>query len=151
MEQSLIPIFHQLHLALNHFPIAGHVIGFFLLCFAVIKGNENFKTMACCLFLISALMIVPVYVAGDAIESAYESLPEKSTYVEEHEEIAEVALLAVLATGLLATVVLVTKHKYQSLHKKMVFGLVLVSLMATGAVLVTAHAGGEIAHPELRS
>ncbi|HEX9782951.1 MAG TPA: hypothetical protein VGA56_09525, partial [Opitutaceae bacterium] len=101
----------HLHLILNHVPVLGTAFGLGLLTFALWRKSEEVKKAALGLFVISALLAIPVYFTGEPAEEIVEELPDVShANIEEHEEAAEVAFIGVLMLGVAALTKLIWRR-----------------------------------------
>lgn len=141
----------QIHLALNHFPIAGLFISliFFLVCFIV--KSETLKISSIGVVLFSSLILLPVYFSGDGVESAVKRKPMVSRYhIKEHEEAAELAMagaMLLIASSIAWIILHKSKHKFSDSFLYVVFFL---NIIVALSVADTAHKGGMIRHDEIR-
>ena len=62
------------HLMLNHIPVLGTAFGLVLLVFSLWRKSEELKKASLVIFLISALVAVPVYLTGEPAEDAVKPL-----------------------------------------------------------------------------
>lgn len=139
----------HLHLIVNHLPIVGSLIAFFMLAFALVFKKQELLKAVLGLLVLLGVASGAAYLSGEPAEELLESRPGfEERYVEEHEEMAKLALIASLATGVLAMGALVV------FRKGVKFGFVWVILIATGITSflmgMTGNLGGEISHPEIR-
>ena len=67
----------HLHLMLNHIPVLGTVFGLGLLVFALWRKSEELKKAALGIFLIVALLAVPVYLTGEPAEGVADLLLDR--------------------------------------------------------------------------
>jgi len=95
----------HLHLLLNHVPVLGAACGLGLLVFGLWRKSGELKKMTFGIFVIAALLAVPVYLTGEPAEEGVESLPGVSkAIIEQHEEAAEVAFTAIIVLGVMALI-----------------------------------------------
>lgn len=142
----------HLHLMLNHIPVLGTAFGLGLLVFALFRKSEELKKAAFGVFVIVALLAVPVYLTGEPAEDVAKPLPGVSKpLIEQHEEAAAVAFtgVVVLGVGALAGLIVFRRGKVVPAW----FGSVMLvaSLFVSGLMAWTANRGGQIRHTEIRS
>jgi uncharacterized membrane protein len=136
----------QIHLALTHVPVLLSLVGLVIMAVAMIRKNATLTHTA---FILLSLSALPVYFTGEPTEELVEGLPGVSeASIEEHEELAKTSLLVVLVTGAVALAGLIWKTGLARILRVVVLVLALGS---SGLMAVTAHLGGQIRHPELRS
>lgn len=142
----------HLHLLLNHFPVIGTLIGSGLLVWAIIKNQDNIKSIATALLALMAIITIPVYLTGEPAEESVEKLAGISaSMIEMHEDAAGIAIWLMGATGIAAVMALFLnwqKSKAINLVYSIVFAL---SVMSFAAMARTGYYGGQIRHTELSS
>lgn len=140
------------HLLINHIPVLGTVFGTLLLVFGMVKRNEAIKRVSLGIFVIIAVATVPVYLTGEPAEEIVEHLPGvEEPIIEEHEESA---LIAFIAVGILGVAVLGLLWRYRrtdTIPKRFVITALILSIVVCGLMAWTADLGGKIRHPEIRS
>jgi len=142
----------HLHLALNHVPVVGTVFGVGLLGYALWRKSEEVKRVAMGVFVIVALMTIPVYLTGEASEDAAKALPEvTAAHIERHDQAAAIAFTSVLVIGIFAFVGLVRFRGGRQLPSWFTSTLLAASLIVSGLMGWTANLGGQIRHTEIRS
>jgi hypothetical protein len=65
----------HIHLALNHIPVVGTVIGLFLLATAVLRRRDEPTRASAAIFIGAALFLAPVHLSGEQAEEGVEDLP----------------------------------------------------------------------------
>ena len=142
----------HVHLWVNHIPVLGTVFGLALLAI-VMKGNrEDGKKTALGTFVVVALVAILTYLTGEPAEEVVEHLPGISEdIIETHEEFAIVSLVAVEVLGLVSLVGLFLSRKSARIPPRLVTICLVLSLAAVATLAWTAHLGGQIRHPEIRS
>ncbi len=142
----------HLHLILNHFPIVGAFFGFFILLIGQFKKDHSIKKVAFGIFLLNAILILPVYFTGEPAEDLVKQLPGISeSMIEEHEESAETALVFVEIAGGISLLGLFFFRKSHFYPKWFVMILGLISLLSIIFMVRSANLGGKIRHTEVRS
>lgn len=141
----------HLHLLLNHFPLIGFVFSFFILALGLLRSNESYVRVGLLTIVVSGLLAVPTYLAGEPAEEIIEKLPGFSEQlVEAHEEAAEIAIWFIGITTLTAGAALWISNKKTVTYRvilRSVLVLNSISLVLTGR---TSNLGGKISHPEVR-
>lgn len=141
----------HIHLMINHLPVIGTLIATGVLLFALIGRKPDFLRLGLWLVFLASLSTVPAYFSGEGAEEVVEHLPGVSeNLIEEHEELAEIALFTSQLTGLLALVsILLTRTSDRFLR----MAAMTTALAAVGSFTLmglVANSGGQISHPELR-
>jgi hypothetical protein len=141
----------HVHLLLNHIPVVGLWLGIVLYLVALAKKPE-WRSLSLGVFVVMALLTIPAYLSGEPAEEAIRGLSGVSeATIEEHEEAAVPALLAMLALGAVALAGLFRfRHaeRWSRGYGWLVLGL---ALLAGGMIGRTANLGAHIRHPEIRS
>ena len=142
----------HLHLLLNHIPVLGTFFGLGLFAFGVWRRNHEIKTTSLGIFVIVALLTVPVYLTGEPAEETVESLPGVSkAIIEQHDGAAAYAFTGVIVTGVAALGGLIYFRKARLLPVWYGSLLIACSLVVGGLMAWTANLGGQIRHTEIRS
>jgi len=142
----------HLHLMLNHVPMLGVIFGILILLYARLRNNKDNMIVGLWMFVIAALLTIPVYLTGDPSESDIRNLPTFSkAMVEEHEDAAVWAFIMVGALGLAALFGLYLRYKDKKVPKWLPITVFILSLLTAATFVRTAQLGGLISHPELRS
>jgi uncharacterized protein YacL len=137
------------HLILNHVPLIGMVAGALLLGAALTFRSSAVGRAGFAALILSALMVIPTYLTGEAAEEAVEELPGVvEERVEHHAEIAVFGLVTTLAVGVIALGSLWVFRR-RPVPRLLLLVVLLLSLIPFGALAWTANAGGEIRHPEI--
>lgn len=141
----------QIHLALNHAPLFLSLIGGLLLILGMIRKNDSFKSVSLYMLVAAALFTAPVFLTGEGTEELVEKAAGVTeSAIEQHEEMAKIALVVIIITGVLALAGLFLRKK-ETIGKALMTILVLFSLGSFGTMAQTAHLGGLIRHTELQS
>ncbi|MFB6232296.1 MAG: hypothetical protein ABEL04_14195 [Salinibacter sp.] len=142
----------QLHLALNHIPVLGTLLGAVFLAYGLWRGQETVQNVSLGLLVFVGAVAVAVYLTGEPAEEIIEGAAGVShDAIEAHETWAWYALIASVATGLGALGALVLESVRQQLARWTVQAVLVLALLTSGVVVYTANLGGKINHPELRA
>ena len=141
----------QLHLALNHFPMAG--VFFSLLFFIVgflFKG-KRLEHSAAYLLILSVLFVIPVYLSGEKVEKKVSRKAFVSKYhIQEHEEKAEKTLVVLIVTSIVALTWLLASYKKKSYANIILYTAFALNILSAWSIYDTGHEGGMIRHDQLR-
>lgn len=141
----------HIHLMLNHFPIAGILFAIPILVIAWWRKNDVLGLTGMSLVLLSGLITIPTFLAGEPAGEIIEHLPGISEkLIEIHEEAAEKTIWFVGAAALAALISLVVAFKNKSMLLKAIPFVTILSLCAIGFLAWTNNLGGQISHPEIR-
>jgi uncharacterized membrane protein len=141
----------QIHLALNHAPLFLSAFGGALLILGMIRKNNSFKQLSLYLMVIAAILTVPVFLTGEGTEEMVENIPGiNETMIEQHEDMAKIALIIICIGGAVALTGLLFK-KNAALSKLVFVGVLFLSIASFGTMAQTAHLGGLIRHSELQN
>ena len=142
----------QIHLAFNHFPIAGTILAFMVLLWGFFAKMDQIKIVGIALMIVSALAGFVVMQSGDGAEEIVEHKPlVTKQLIHAHEEAADAGMIAIQITAVLGIAWLVM-YRMKKNHLEKVFALMLVSnLVSAGLIADAAHKGGQIRHDEIRS
>lgn len=140
------------HLLLNHLPVLGTLFGLLLLTFSIIRKNEELRRTALLVFVLSAIVTIPVFLTGEPAEKIVENLPGVSeALIERHEDAAKLALIANLLTGAAGLIGLVLAWKKPRLASATTVTALALALVTSGLMGWTASLGGQIRHTEIRA
>lgn len=140
------------HLAVNHLPIVGVLIGFLVLSVGLILKKPQIKRTAMGVFIFSALTAIAAFLSGEGAEEIVANLPGISeTLIHKHEEYAEQFYTMMLILGVASLLTSFMEYKKLPLSK---FGFIAVLLLSGISIFISKNAGtsgGEITHIEIRS
>ena len=142
----------HIHLLLNHFPIIGTIIGIVLLLIGFTRKSDEIKQISLGVFFVIALLTIPVYLTGEPAEERVEkSVGVSKTIMEQHEDAALPALVAMEITGFVALIGLFLLFRKSKFANWNVIAILVLSLITFGLMARTANLGGQIRHQEIRS
>ncbi|HAR46268.1 MAG: hypothetical protein A2X56_10330 [Nitrospirae bacterium GWC2_57_13] len=141
----------HLHLMVNHLPVIGILFGLLLALYAFVRKNDEVNRLALIFLVLVALAALPAYFTGGAAEDMVERLPGvNKNHVEQHEEMASVALTTLLLMGAVAAAGLFTFRGTKSIPRWFMLVALILSLSGAGVAGLTANLGGQIRHQEAR-
>ena len=142
----------HIHLALSHVPVIGLLIVLLLLAVARLRRSTELTRASYVLLVLVAASAVVVYLTGEPAEELVENLPGFSeAIVEEHEEVALIATIGMVALGLVAFVGLIRFRGPRIAPAWYGRGVLLLALLMGGVIAWTANLGGQIRHSEIRA
>ncbi|MCX7925759.1 MAG: hypothetical protein N2554_08120 [Fimbriimonadales bacterium] len=142
----------QLHLMLNHLPVMGALFTLLLLSWGLIRRSTEIQKVALVAVLLTGLSSVPVYLTGEPAEHVVEEMAgvDKAA-LDEHESMGKFALWCGVGLAVAAAVALGVGARNPN---GLVVGAAvvwLVNALVFGVMGYTAHIGGQIRHPEIKS
>lgn len=141
----------HIHLLLNHFPIIGTLIATVLLAWAVVTKNTSLRSAGYSLLIAMALVAIPVYLTGEPAEESVEDLPGVSeSHIEQHEDAAKSALIAMEVAGVLALAGLIAARKGHAQSNTLGLATLGVAVVTCALMGYTGNLGGQIHHQEIR-
>ncbi|MGB7208450.1 MAG: hypothetical protein WBD27_07310 [Pyrinomonadaceae bacterium] len=142
----------HIHLLLNHFPVIGTLIGLTLLVLGFVSKSDAIKRASLAVFLGIALLTIPVYLTGEPAEESVErSVGVSKALIEDHEDAAMPALIAMEITGFFALIGLFVSFRAPRFANVSFAAALILSLVTFGLMARTANLGGQIRHVEIRS
>ena len=133
-----------LHLALNNFPPVVNLVAVAILFVGVIRHSVPLTRAGLVLLLCSLVLVVPVYYSGEGAEEIVEDMQGiNKIAIHPHEEAGEAAFIVLIVQGVAALAALIMINR-----RWLTIVALVISLVATTAVLRTAFLGGKIHHPE---
>jgi uncharacterized membrane protein len=141
----------HVHLLLTHVPVIGVLFGLIALVVALVKDSKELKVASLSLFVIAALLTIPVYFTGEPAEEVVEHLPGVAeSLIEQHEEAAQVSLVAMGILGVIALTGLIIFRRVH-IPRWFTVSVLALALVVSGSLTWTANLGGQIRHTEIRS
>ena len=141
----------HVHLIINHFPVIGILGSILLFMYGLLKKNDEIKKAGLGVFVLIALMTLPVFFTGKAAVETVKNLPGVTeTVVGRHEEIASLALVLMEVLGAAALGGLILYRRSGALPKWFMTAVLALSLLTAAVVGLTANLGGQIRHTEIR-
>jgi hypothetical protein len=141
----------HLHLILNHVPVIGTLIGLCLLAYAVLRKNDGLVRVCLGMFAVLAAVALATFLTGEPAEEAVEGLAGVSEAImEQHEEAARLATIALGVLGVLSMGVLL-RFRRGTLPRQAGMLLLAAALVPAAMMAWTANLGGQIRHSEIRA
>jgi uncharacterized membrane protein len=142
----------HVHLVFTHFPIVGTVIGIGILTYGVLAKNDVIKKTALVIFILMALLTIPVFLTGEAAEETVEHLAGVSeNIIKQHEELAEKAIWLIGLLGFLSLANILLIFRNSSFAKTVTLITLVASLATFGLFAKVGNLGGQIRHTEIRA
>jgi hypothetical protein len=140
----------HIHLALCHVPIMAILFGLGWLAFGVWRGSRDIQKAALVMFVLAAVLAVPLYLTGGTAAGVIKGLPGYSDHIlEQHQAAAGVTLAGCIVLGIVALAGLIL---FRGRVVAGWFGVLLLAgaLVVGGLIVWTANLGGQIRHSEIR-
>lgn len=141
----------HVHLLFNHFPVVTSFLGLLLLLFARLRNSDELNQATLGVFVLGAVLAAPAYFSGEPAEYRVEGLAGVSEpRIEDHEEAAKAAAVAVGVLGALSAAGLI--QSFRRWRPPRVLGAAIAVVAIITALLMgrAARLGGQIHHPEIR-
>ena len=141
----------HLHLTLTHFPIIGTLFGMAILAYGQFSKNNTIIKVSLVIFILMALLTIPVYLTGEEAEETVEHIAGVSEkLIERHEELAENAIVLMVLLGFLSIISFFTLVRKLSFAKTATILTLAISIITFGVFAQVGKLGGEIRHSEIR-
>jgi uncharacterized membrane protein len=141
-----------IHLLLNHLPVVGVLAGIPILLIGLLRNKSILTETALWIFLMSAVITVPVYFSGDNSEHEVEEYALVSEHeLEEHEDWGKRSLWLGGALGILSLWGLFQIKRNPGQANKLIWSIFVFSLLTMVSHGITSMEGGKIRRPELRN
>lgn len=141
----------HVHLMLNHIPVVLGMLVPLLLGWSLVQGGVETRRLALGLACLLGLAAIPTYLSGEPAEEIVEHVTGVSeNLIEPHEEFAEIALIASVALGAAASILLIYFRRSTSIPSSAVWALLAASVVCAGLLAWTANLGGRIHHQEIQ-
>jgi formate hydrogenlyase subunit 3/multisubunit Na+/H+ antiporter MnhD subunit len=143
----------HVHLLLNHIPILGSIFGLLLLCYGMLWKSDEIKKTSLRVFVITALLTIPVYLTGDGAAQIVSSLPGVSTaIIQQHDQAATITMVAIEILGAVSLLSLFLSWRTRrELRSWMTLGVLILAMISSGLGAWTGAIGGQIRHTEVRA
>jgi uncharacterized membrane protein len=141
----------HLHLMLNHLPIFGMIVLFFLMAHAVIFKKEKLVKIYLWFFAATALVTIPVFLTGDPSSEYLKSVfpGVNNDLIENHETYGYISLIIILVLGVSGLVALRFFKSKEILPAWFKYSFLIMSLISVFAISWAGKTGGDIRHSEI--
>jgi hypothetical protein len=142
----------QFHMLVNHLPVIGFVGMVLALAVAVTVQSLDIKRFVLVATALVGLSALAPFLTGESAEEVIEHEPGVSeSLIHEHEELAEIATVLSVITGVAAAAAFVLQRSRPDTLRLTVPVVLLLSVISSGLMGAAAHEGGKIRHPEIRT
>jgi uncharacterized membrane protein len=145
-----LPNLVHYHLLLNHFPTVGTLVALALFIAALIGKRQDLTKASLGIFLIIAILTLPVYMSGKSAEKLIRDQEGVSAVaIEAHQDAAFFAFICMQLTGAAAWLAL---WQYRRLSKPgggVLPAVLVLSVITFGVMARAADMGGNIRHSEI--
>jgi cytochrome bd-type quinol oxidase subunit 2 len=143
----------HVHLLLNHVPILGSIFGLLVLCYGMLRKSGEIKETSLGVFVITALVTIPVYLTGDGAAQIVSNLPGVSTaIIQQHDQAATITMFAIQILGVVSLLSLwLSRRSRRELRSWMTLGVFILAMISSGLGAWTGSIGGQIRHTEVRA
>lgn len=140
------------HLLINHLPMAALAFALIAMVIGLVFKNPSIKRFGLGTLAASGAIGAAAYLTGSAAEEEYfgEQSPFHS-FVERHEESAEVTWLVGMVAGTIGLIALMVTRRLSDVPSVAMAASLLATLVSAAFFAVTANLGGYIQHSEIRS
>lgn len=140
----------HIHLLITHLPIFGSILGGLVLAHGIWTKSDQTKIAAYNVLTISSVGAVIAYLTGEGAEEAVKDIQGVAkNIIEQHEDFALYALIALIAAGVVSLLGLYLTIKKLSLAKEVALLTLFVATISFGLVARTGYLGGQIRHTEI--
>ncbi len=137
------------HLIINHAPVMGAPFALLLLLWGLWRSSRDVQSAALGGMVLTALAAGLAYFTGGYAGDLVQTLPGvSSARINTHEDAALLALIAAIATGVLALAGLFQARKQPALPRWCLLGCLVLGLATCALMARAANLGGEIRLPE---
>ena len=139
------------HLIINHAPVMGAFFCLFLLAWGFVRRSEEVMRAALWGSALTALAAGAAYLTGSYAGDLVQALPDVSAVrISTHEDAALLALIAAVATGVVALAGLWLAKSGRPPARWSLWGCLILGLITCALMARAANLGGEIRLPEAR-
>jgi hypothetical protein len=142
----------HIHLLFNHIPILGSIFGLLLLIYAVYRGSDEVRNVCLGVFVVTALITIPVYLSGDGAAQIVSPLPGVSEdLIRQHDSAATITMVVIELLGISSLLGLWQLWKGRALARWLFVTVLVLAVLSSGLGVWTGGLGGQIRHTEVRS
>jgi len=143
----------HLHLFITHVPVLGSLFALCLLVLGIVRPSSDVRRAALIAFVLAGLTAIPAYMTGEPAAHHLKHVVAGASddAIEQHSELAAVALTISLVLGAISTAALIASRKTRRISRVIIAFVLLFAGVETVLLGWTANLGGRIRHTELRS
>ncbi len=142
----------HLHLLITHLPVFGSILGALVLAYGLFTKTRHTSIAGYFVLIISSIGAFIAHQTGEAAEETVEHLQGVSeTLIHEHEESAEIALIAMGVLALVSLCAIIAAYRKLPYSNLLGWITLIISIVCFGIVTRTAYLGGQIRHTEINS
>ncbi len=142
----------HIHLLLNHIPVILPGIGLLIMLGGYFLKSEIVKRTAYSIFILGAIVAIPVLLTGDGAEEIVEKMPGiDKQFIKNHEHVADTFAILCYFLGGFSLIGLWASWKRKTFSNLIGFATIVFSLVVLVFAKETGTTGGEIRHTEIRS
>ena len=143
----------HLHLILNHLPVVGTLFLLFVLIAGLLQNSPQVHRSSLAFAVLVGMAAAAAYLTGEPAEEVImEQVPGiAESVIEAHEEFAEIAFAVTALLGAMGVAGLVVFRRPNGPPALFMAAVLVVAVVAAGAMAYTANLGGDIRHPEIHS
>jgi uncharacterized membrane protein len=140
----------HVHLLITHLPIFGSILGAIVLVYGLATKTQQTLVAAYLLFVLSGIGSFIANQTGEAAEETVEHMQGISErLVHEHEESAEVTVVAMAILAVLSVIAMILIFRKSSFSFSFAGVIFVLSLICFGLAARTGYLGGQIRHTEI--
>jgi len=144
--------FTHVHLFLNHLPLIGTFFTLIFLIYFVYKNNIEAVKIFLYVFILLALITIPVVLTGDPAGETVKAIPGfNESVVDTHEDAGWISFYLMEVIGALAIVGLILIKKSGNIKSWFKYSFIILAVISIVSFGRTANLGGEIRHTEIRT
>jgi uncharacterized membrane protein len=141
----------QVHLLLNHLPVVGAPFAAALLIIGALMRSADVRKVGYWALIALAIITVPTYLSGDPAHEFVDPFPGTShELAEQHEQAAQIALIATVVLGLGVLAGLIAFRRAAGAPVWFHIAALVLAVGVSGVMAWTAHLGGQVRHEEIR-
>jgi len=142
----------HIHLLLNHIPILGTIFGLLLLIYAMLRRSDEIRKICFGVFVITALITIPVFLSGDGAAGIVSPLPGVSEdIIQQHDNAATITMMAIELLGVASLLGIWLSWKGRTLAGWLLASVLVLAVLSSGLGVWTGGLGGQIRHTEIRA
>lgn len=144
-----MPNWTHIHLMINHVPVIGLAVPIAFLLMDRVRKNRKLEWLSLQLFVVFALLAIPVYVTGSPASHKMRDVPGISREaIRRHSNVADFAFWTMEGLGAISLFALYKFRTSETVSPQFSAALLGLALVTLGLMIWTADLGGKIRHSE---